>query len=147
MEVRVQVEDFDLCSELDKIRKRHCDIGALASFVGIVREHGGVSGMELEHYPGMTEAALEAILHEAKHRWAILDATVIHRVGRLEGSEQIVLAIVASSHRKEAFLALEFIVDKLKTEAPLWKKEKTREGWKWVDAKASDETAASRWIE
>lgn len=147
MEIRIQAGDFDLCAEIEKIRKRHRDIGALASFVGIVREQDGVSEMLLEHYPGMTEAALEGILNDAKKRWDILDATVIHRIGRLAGSDQIVLAVVASGHRKEAFLALEFIVDRLKTDAPLWKKEKTAKGWKWVEAKDSDEAAASRWLE
>ncbi len=147
MEVRVQSEDFDLCDEIDRMRQRHCDNGALASFVGIVREQGDVNAMQLEHYPGMTEAALEAIVNEAMRRWEIRDATVIHRVGKLSGSDRIVLALVASSHRRDAFLALEFIVDKLKTEVPLWKKEKTGEGWKWVEAKDSDDAAALRWLE
>ena len=147
MEVRIQYADFDLCDEIERMRQWHRDIGALASFVGIVREQGGVSEMQLEHYPGMTEAALEAILVEAMRRWKIRDAVVIHRVGKLSGSDRIMLALVASSHRKEAFLALEFIVDKLKTEAPLWKKEKTGEGWKWVEAKDTDEAAVSLWLE
>ncbi len=149
MRVIVQEKDFDLREETEKIRQNHPEIGALVSFVGLVRDHGQggkVLEMRLEHYPGMTEKALEALLSEANRRWEIVDVTVIHRVGRLPASAQIVLVLVASQHRKDAFRAAEFVMDRLKTEVPFWKKEKTAEGWHWVEAKASDEIAASEWI-
>lgn len=150
MKVVIQEEDFDIQEEIGKIRREHADIGALVSFIGLVRdfsEHSKVTEMMLEHYPGMTEKSLEAILHEAKARWKIEDATVIHRVGRLLARDQIVLVLVASHHRKDAFRAAEFVIDRLKTEAPFWKKENTPEGWHWVDAKNSDEAASSEWME
>ncbi|MBY0578402.1 MAG: molybdenum cofactor biosynthesis protein MoaE [Burkholderiales bacterium] len=150
MEARVQQEDFDLGIEVAKIRGRFSGIGAIASFVGFVRDFSEgrkVSGMMLEHYPGMAEIALHAILDEAREKWGILDATIVHRVGRLAVSEQIVLVLAASPHRMEAFKAVEFIIDLLKTQAPFWKKETTTEGDQWVEAKSSDGLAASRWVE
>lgn len=150
MEVRVQEADFDAGKEMEKIRKRFADAGAIVSFIGLVRDFSDgrkVSGMTLEHYPGMTEKMLRAILDEAGKTWSILDATIIHRVGHLQVSDQIVLVLVASPHRQDAFRAAEFIIDLLKTKAPFWKKESTSEGERWVDAKESDDIAASRWIE
>ena len=148
MAVRVQEVDFDLGAELAALRAGDARVGALASFVGLVRdvnEGQGVSEMTLEHYPGMTEKALEKIVLEAKGRWDIYDALVIHRVGRLLPCDQIVLVAVTSAHRGEAFAACEFIMDYLKTRAPFWKREATPEGARWVDARESDEGAAARW--
>lgn len=148
MRISVQEADFDIGAEIDRIRKAHPEIGALVSFIGCVRDFGedaGVTEMILEHYPGMTENALEAILTEAMERWEVMDATVIHRVGRLPAADRIVLVLTASRHRKDAFSAAEFVIDRLKTEAPFWKKEKTPDGWRWVAAKASDEAASAEW--
>jgi len=146
--VRVQEADFDVGAELAALRAGDARIGALASFVGLVRDisHGtGVAGMSLEHYPGMTEKALAAIVDDAKSRWDIYGALVIHRVGRLQPCDQIVLVAVTSAHRGEAFAACEFIMDYLKTRAPFWKREETADGARWVDARDSDDTAAARW--
>jgi molybdopterin synthase catalytic subunit len=137
MKVSVQREDFDLSSVVKDLRKDP-KVGAVASFVGVVRE----VAMTLEHYPGMTEKALQQIVAEAKGRWQVLDCTVIHRYGPLQPTDQIVLVAVASAHRGDAFAACEFIMDYLKTRAPFWKKEA---GKGWVEARASDDTAAERW--
>ena len=148
MTVRVQTADFDLNAELTALRAGDPRIGALASFVGLVRDlndGAGVSEMTLEHYPGMTEKALAEIVEEAKARWDIYGALVIHRVGPLKPCDQIVLVAVTSAHRGEAFAACEFIMDYLKSEAPFWKKEQTPEGAKWVDARVSDDAALARW--
>jgi len=148
MKILVQTEAFDLGAEVDMMRQGRTDIGAIASFVGLARdlnEGSGVTAMTLEHYPGMTEKALAALVDEANTRWTLLDVTVIHRVGRLLPGDPIVLVVVASSHRGEAFAACEFIMDYLKTQAPFWKKEETPEGERWVDARASDDAAAARW--
>ena len=148
MKILVQTEAFDLGAEVDMMRQGRTDIGAIASFVGLARdlnEGNGVTAMTLEHYPGMTEKALAALVDEANARWPLLDVTVIHRVGRLLPGDPIVLVVVASSHRGEAFAACEFIMDYLKTQAPFWKKEETPEGERWVDARASDDAAAARW--
>jgi len=148
MKIRVQAEDFDLGAEVGAMSRGRSDIGAIASFVGLARdlnEGSGVHAMTLEHYPGMTEKALAALIDEANARWALLDVTVIHRVGRLLPGDSIVLVVVASSHRGEAFAACEFIMDYLKTRAPFWKKEETPQGERWVDARASDDAAAARW--
>lgn len=148
MTVRVQEADFDVGAELAALRAGDARIGALASFIGLVRDisHGtGVAEMSLEHYPGMTEKALTAIVDEAKARWDIYGALVIHRVGRLQPCDQIVLVAVTSAHRGEAFAACEFIMDYLKTRAPFWKREETADGARWVDARDSDDTAAARW--
>ena len=140
MKVAVQREDFDVGLEIKKISGND-KVGALASFIGVVR---GVP-MTLEHYPGMTEKALEKITREAMSRWQVIDCSVIHRIGELKVGDQIVLVAVASSHRGDAFAACEFIMDYLKTRAPFWKKEATPEGERWVEARASDDAAAGRW--
>jgi molybdopterin synthase catalytic subunit len=148
MAVRVQTEDFDVGAEMVAMRHGNAKIGAMASFVGVVRdlnEGADVAEMTLEHYPGMTEKALEKIVAEARARWDIYDALVVHRVGTLKPTDQIVLVVVASAHRGEAFQACEFLMDYLKTRAPFWKKEKTAEGGRWVDARTADDTAADRW--
>ena len=148
MTVRVQEADFDTGAELAALRAGDARVGALASFLGLVRDlndGASVAEMTLEHYPGMTEKALEAIVAEAKGRWDIYDVLVIHRVGPLKPCDQIVLVAVTSAHRGEAFAACEFIMDYLKTRAPFWKREVTPDGAHWVDARDSDDTAAARW--
>ena len=148
MKVVVQTAAFDLGAEVDALRAGRTDIGAVASFVGLARDlndGSGVSAMTLEHYPGMTEKALKDVVDAANARWALLDVTVIHRVGRLLPGDPIVLVAVASAHRGEAFAACEFIMDFLKTQAPFWKKEETQAGERWVEARASDDAAAARW--
>lgn len=148
MPVRVQQEDFDLSTEVAQLRAGDARVGAVAAFVGLVRdmnEGAGVSEMALEHYPGMTEKALEAIVAEARGRWDLFDALVVHRVGTLQPQDQIVLVAVTSAHRGEAFAVCEFIMDYLKTRAPFWKREVTPAGARWVDARESDEGAAARW--
>jgi len=136
MKVSVQVADFDAGAEIRAL-SRDPKVGAVASFIGVVRE----VAMTLEHYPGMTERALQKIVDEARGRWQVLDCTVIHRIGALKPTDQIVLVAVASGHRGDAFAACEFIMDYLKTQAPFWKKEAAG----WVEARASDDKAAERW--
>ena len=146
--VRVQPEDFDIGRELDALTRGRRDVGGLASFVGLVRESNdghAIQGMTLEHYPGMTESALEDICAQAASRWNLLDMVVIHRVGALVPGDRIVLVGVASTHRGDAFEACEFVMDYLKTRAPFWKREDTPSGSRWVEARASDDTAAERW--
>ena len=148
MTVRVQQHDFDAGAEIAALRAGNLNVGAVASFIGTVRdlnEGTGVSSMELEHYPGMTERALEDICAQARGRWDILDALVVHRYGRLAPGDQIVLVVVTSAHRGEAFAACEFIMDYLKTQAPFWKKERTPQGERWVEARDADDAAAARW--
>jgi molybdopterin synthase catalytic subunit len=148
MTVRVQPEDFDLGREVEALTQGNLKIGAVASFVGLVRDMNdgaSVGEMTLEHYPGMTERALEDIVSQAGARWDILDALVIHRYGRLTPGDRIVLVAVAGAHRGECFAACEFIMDYLKTQAPFWKKEQTAVGSRWVDARDADERAAERW--
>ena len=148
MKILVQAKGFDLGAEVKAMSQGRTDIGAIASFVGLARdmnEGSGVQAMSLEHYPGMTEKALATLVGKANARWALLDVTVIHRVGHLLPGDPIVLVAVASSHRGEAFAACEFIMDELKTRAPFWKKEETPDGERWVDARASDDAAAARW--
>ena len=148
MTVRIQEADFDVGAELTALRAGDARVGALASFVGLVRDasHGTtVAEMTLEHYPGMTERALAAIVAEAQKRWDIYATLVIHRVGPLKPGDQIVLVAVTSAHRGEAFAACEFIMDYLKTRAPFWKRETTPDGARWVDARETDNTAAARW--
>jgi molybdopterin synthase catalytic subunit len=150
MGVRVQTEDFDVGAEVAALRRGNPKVGAVASFVGVVRdlnEGDSVARMTLEHYPGMTEKAIEAIVAEARTRWDIIDVTVIHRVGELKPTDQIVLVVVSSGHRGEAFAACEFVMDYLKTRAPFWKKEETPQGTRWVEARASDDEAAERWTQ
>lgn len=144
----VQTQDFDISDELAIMRAQRQDIGAVASFVGYVRdlnEGDDVATLTLEHYPQMTEKALEKIIETAKSRWSMLASTVIHRVGTLQPADQIVLVAVASAHRQDAFEACAFIMDYLKTDAPFWKKEQTPNGERWVEAKNSDDQAKSRW--
>ena len=146
--VFIQTGDFDLQQEVAALHAGDGRVGAVCTFVGTVRDrnHGSdVSSMELEHYPGMTEKALEQIVVDAKARWEIFDALVIHRVGPLQPLEQIVLVAVTAKHRGVAFAACEFIMDYLKTQAPFWKKEQTPEGARWVDARESDDQALSKW--
>ena len=148
MAVRVQTENFDVGAEVNAMRLSHPNIGAIVSFVGQVRDLNdgdNVASMTLEHYPVMTEKSLERIVEQAKNRWAIEDALIVHRVGELKPQDQIVLVLVASAHRKDAFTACEFMMDYLKTEAPFWKKEQTPSGERWVEAKDSDDQAKSRW--
>ncbi|MBW8364192.1 MAG: molybdopterin synthase catalytic subunit MoaE [Rhizobium sp.] len=148
MKIVVQSEAFELGAEVDALRRGRTDIGAIASFVGLARDMNDgsdVAAMTLEHYPGMTEKALAALVEDAQSRWTLLDVTLIHRVGRLLPGDPIVLVVVAGSHRGEAFAACEFIMDYLKTRAPFWKKEETPEGERWVEARASDDAAAMRW--
>ncbi|NUT59707.1 molybdopterin synthase catalytic subunit MoaE [Herbaspirillum sp. C9C3] len=150
MPVRVQTADFDLSTEVAQLRLSNPRVGAVVSFVGTVRDlndGAAVSEMELEHYPAMTERALEQIVEQAKARWPIFDALVIHRVGPMQPREQIVLVAVTSPHRGEAFAACEFIMDYLKTQAPFWKKEQTPDGARWVDARESDDTALAKWAQ
>ena len=148
MSVHVQTEDFDVGLVLNQLRLAHPAAGALVSFVGQVREINdgdSVNTLTLEHYPGMTESALNAIEVEARTRWDLMDSVIIHRVGTLKPLDQIVLVAVLSAHRGEAFKACEFIMDYLKTKAPFWKKEITPTGERWVDAKNSDDKAVDRW--
>ena len=146
--VRVQTEDFDTGRELDALTRGHTDVGALASFTGLVRDANDgtrVSAMTLEHYPGMTQKALEDICAQAHSRWDLIDTLVIHRVGALKPGDRIVLVGVSSAHRGDAFAACEFIMDYLKTRAPFWKREDTPEGSRWVEAREGDDAAAKRW--
>jgi molybdopterin synthase catalytic subunit len=149
--VAIQAADFDLAREIEALRRHDKRVGAVCSFVGTVR--GGYEGnngppvlsMELEHYPGMTEKSIEAMIDEAHARFDIYAARVIHRVGLLQPGEQIVMVAVTSSHRGESFKACEFLMDYLKTQAPFWKKERTPQGAQWVDARVSDDAALAKW--
>lgn len=149
--IRVQREDFDPGAEMASFCAGDASVGAVASFLGLVRADkrtGGdsaVAAMTLEHYPGMTERQLEAIEQEARRRWPLIDVRVIHRHGRLEPGDRIVLVLTASAHRQAAFDACAFLMDWLKTKAPFWKLEETADGRRWVEAKASDDAAADRW--
>src|SRR5256712_1718094 len=148
MPVRVQTGDFDVAREIAALRAGDRRVGAVAAFVGLVRDVNdatAVSTLTLEHYPGMTEKALAGIVEEAKSRWSVYDVLVIHRVGELKPTDQIVLVVVTGAHRGEAFAACEFIMDYLKTRAPFWKKEETPQGARWVEARVSDDEAAQRW--
>ncbi len=146
--VRIQTADFDLSAEVAALRAQDAGIGAVVTFVGTVRDMNdgaSVAAMELEHYPGMTEQAVQAIIERARARWPLFGALVIHRVGPLLPTEQIVLVACTSAHRGDAFAACEFIIDYLKTEAPFWKKEQTPDGARWVDARVSDDVALKKW--
>ena len=148
MPVRIQNEDFDLSQEVKQLRAGDARVGAVATFVGTVRDRNDgsdVAAMTLEHYPGMTEKSLEEIIEKAKARWDIFDVLIIHRVGPLNIEDQIVLTAVTSAHRGEAFAACEYVMDYLKTLAPFWKKEDTPEGARWVDARLSDDEALKKW--
>jgi molybdopterin synthase catalytic subunit len=147
--IRVQHEDFDLGAELAALTRGKSGIGGLASFVGLVRDVAGserIEAMTLEHYPGMTERQLAEIEAEAHRRWPLDAVLIIHRVGRLLPGEQIVLVATASAHRQAAFESCQFLIDWLKTKAPFWKLEETPAGRRWVDAQASDDAAAGRWV-
>jgi molybdopterin synthase catalytic subunit len=147
-EVRVQAGDFDLGLEVARLRAGDARVGGVVSFVGTVRDMNdgaSVAEMELEHYPGMTERALEEIVAQACSRWPLFGALVIHRIGPLKPLDQIVLVAVSAAHRGEAFAACEFIIDYLKTDAPFWKKEQTPEGARWVDARVTDDSARAKW--
>ena len=151
--IRIQSEVFDTGAELRALRGARCDIGAVVCFEGVCRDSrqeqgtasAAVQAMELEHYPGMTEKSIAAMVAEAQSRWSLLGVTVIHRVGRLLPGDPIVLVLVACAHRAAAFCAGEFLMDYLKTQAPFWKKETTPQGSAWVDARESDDTALQRW--
>lgn len=150
MKIIVSEKDFDVGAEMTALRTGNPQIGAITNFVGLVRDTNAgsdVASMLLEHYPAMTQRALEAIVAEAGQRWTLLDVTVIHRVGELRPGDQIVLVAVASSHRADAFSACEFIMDYLKTRAPFWKKEQTPDGARWVEQRTTDDQAAARWSE
>ena len=146
--VSIQTADFDLSTEVALLRLQDKGVGAVCSFIGTVRDRNdglAVSAMELEHYPGMTEKAIEAMIDEALRRFDILGARVIHRVGPLQPLDQIVLVVVSAAHRGQSFQACEFLMDYLKTQAPFWKKEQTPEGARWVDERVSDDAALARW--
>ena len=147
MSVRIQTEDFHLDEELKRLMQTNKQIGASCSFIGHVRdnENANLQSLFIEHYPNMTEAAIEKIIEQAQQRWQLLGVQVIHRIGRLSVGEQIVGAVVVSGHRGEAFAACEFIIDFLKTQAPFWKKEISTQGTHWVSARHSDEQAVERW--
>ena len=146
--VSIQIGDFNLGEEVDALRKNDKRVGAVCTFTGTVRDRNdglSVSSMELEHYPGMTEKAIEAMIDEAVLRFGIFAARVVHRVGLLQPLDQVVMVAVTSAHRGESFKACEFLMDYLKTQAPFWKKEETPEGARWVDARVSDDTALAKW--
>ena len=146
--VAIQTEDFDLGAEVAALRAGDARVGAVCAFVGTVRERNegqAVQSMELEHYPGMTEQSIEAMIDAARQRFALYGVRVIHRVGLLQPQDQIVLVAVTAAHRGEAFRACEFLMDYLKTQAPFWKKEQTPQGARWVDARVSDDEALARW--
>ena len=146
--VSIQTQDFDVSAELAALRAQDARVGAVCCFVGTVRDRNegdAVASMELEHYPGMTEKSIEAMIDAAMARFDIFGARVIHRVGLLQPLEQIVLVAVTSAHRGESFQACEFLMDYLKTQAPFWKKEQTPQGARWVDARVSDDAAMARW--
>ncbi len=146
--VSIQTQDFDLSTEVARLREQDQRVGAICTFVGTVRDRNdgqSISTMELEHYPGMTEKSIEAMIDEAFKRFDIYAVRVIHRVGLLQPLDQIVLVAVTSAHRGESFQACEFLMDYLKTQAPFWKKEQTPDGARWVDARVSDDAALAKW--
>ncbi len=146
--VFIQTEDFNLAVEVEKLKKDDKRVGAVCTFTGTVRDRNdglNVSSMELEHYPGMTEKAIEAMIDEAIKRFDIFGARIVHRVGLLQPLDQVVMVAVTSAHRGESFKACEFLMDYLKTQAPFWKKEQTPEGARWVDARVTDDAALAKW--
>jgi molybdopterin synthase catalytic subunit len=150
LRVSIQAEDFNLAEEIAVLRAQDPGVGAVCSFLGTVRDRtagtpGTISSMELEHYPGMTEKSIEAMIDQAHQRFDIFGARIIHRIGLLQPLDQIVLVAVTSAHRGESFAACEFLMDYLKTQAPFWKKEQTPEGARWVDARVSDDAALAKW--
>lgn len=145
--IRIQREAFDVGREIAALTAGNTRIGGVASFVGLVRDLGGLRSMTLEHYPGMTERQLELIDAEAHRRWPLEASLIVHRYGRLEPGDPIVLTITASAHRQAAFDSCNFLMDWLKTEAPFWKREEGEDGERWVDARADDDAARERWRE
>ena len=146
--VSIQTEDFNLAIEVEALRRNDKRVGAICTFTGTVRDQNdgsSVASMELEHYPGMTEKAIEAMIDEALERFDIFGARVVHRIGLLQPLDPVVMVAVTSSHRGESFKACEFLMDYLKTQAPFWKKEQTPDGARWVDARVSDDTALAKW--
>ena len=146
--VSIQLQDFNLAVEVDALRKNDKQVGAVCSFIGTVRDRNdglNVSSMELEHYPGMTEKAIDAMIDEAFKRFDIFGARVVHRVGLLQPLDQVVMVAVTAAHRGESFKACEFLMDYLKTQAPFWKKEQTPDGARWVDARVTDDVALAKW--
>jgi molybdopterin synthase catalytic subunit len=147
--IRVQTEDFDIGAEITRITEGNTEIGGLASFVGLVRDYAGdekISAMTLEHYPGMTEKKLEALEAEARERWQLQDVLIVHRYGRLEPGDRIVLVVTASPHREASLESCQFLIDWLKTKAPFWKLEERESGAQWVESKETDSVAAERWL-
>ena len=147
--VAIQREDFNLADEIEQLRQGDQRVGAVCSFVGTVRSQNdgaSVTSMELEHYPGMTEKSIEALIDQAMARFDIYGVRVVHRIGLLQPLDQVVLVAVTSAHRGESFKACEFLMDYLKTQAPFWKKEQTSNGARWVDARVTDDAALARWI-
>ena len=148
MPVRVQHEDFDVGAEIARLRAANPKVGAVASFIGVVRDINDgatIGSITLEHYPGMTERSLESIAEQAKTRWNLVDVLIVHRIGTLAPTDQIVLVATTSSHRGDALAACQFVMDYLKTDAPFWKKEATDAGVRWVDARETDDDARARW--
>jgi len=146
--VSIQTEDFNLAIEVEALRQNDKRVGAICTFTGTVRDRNdglSIKNMELEHYPGMTEKAIEAMIDEASVRFNIFGARIVHRVGLLQPLDQVVMVAVTSAHRGESFKACEFLMDYLKTQAPFWKKEETPEGARWVDARVTDDAALARW--
>jgi molybdopterin synthase catalytic subunit len=143
--IRIQTADFDIGAECDALAKHSAQTGAIATFTGLVRADDGLISLALEHYPGMSEREIARQVEDAQSRWPLLGATVIHRIGRLVPGDRIVFVGTASSHRKAAFEACDFLMDYLKTRAPFWKQEERAGGATWVDAKASDDASAERW--
>jgi molybdopterin synthase catalytic subunit len=147
--IRVQTEDFDIGAEITQITEGNTEIGGLASFVGLVRDYAGdekISAMTLEHYPGMTENKLEALEAEARERWQLQDVLIVHRYGRLEPGDRIVLVVTASPHREASLESCQFLIDWLKTKAPFWKLEERESGAQWVESRETDSVAAERWL-
>lgn len=147
--IRVQTEDFDIGAEITQITEGNTEIGGLASFVGLVRDYAGdekISAMTLEHYPGMTEKKLEALEAEARERWQLQDVLIVHRYGRLEPGDRIVLVVTASPHREASLESCQFLIDWLKTKAPFWKLEERESGAQWVESRETDSVAAERWL-
>jgi molybdopterin synthase catalytic subunit len=146
MTIRVQREDFDIAAEVDALKGANGATGSVVTFTGIVRNDDGLSSLTLEHYPGMTEREIGAHVAEAKSRWPLTGVTVIHRIGRLQVGDNIVLVAVTSAHRQAAFAAAEFLMDYVKTRAPFWKQEQRRDSTKWVNSREQDQEAAIRWL-
>lgn len=147
--IRVQTEDFDIGAEISRMTAGNTEIGGLASFVGLVRDYAGdekISSMTLEHYPGMTEKQLAKLEAEARERWDLQDVLIVHRYGRLNPGDRIVLVVTASAHREASLESCQFLIDWLKTKAPFWKLEDRESGAQWVESRAEDSVAADKWV-